>query len=42
MRRPILAAPRDFMYRENHDVRVRLDNLTDRAVRDDIFAKRRR
>ncbi|HEX5634805.1 MAG TPA: DUF1028 domain-containing protein [Gemmatimonadales bacterium] len=37
-----LAALRDFMYWENYDVRVRMDGKIDRAVLQDILAKRRR
>jgi uncharacterized Ntn-hydrolase superfamily protein len=36
-----LTALRDFMYWENYDVRVRMDGKIDRAVLDDILAKRR-
>ena len=37
-----LTALRDFMYWENYDVRVRMDGKIDRAVLQDILAKRRR
>jgi uncharacterized Ntn-hydrolase superfamily protein len=35
-----LEALRDFMYWENYDVRVRMDGQVDRAVLQDILAKR--